>query len=148
MFGLISKILACISIALQLSGALVLISAMKSIDQVVLGVISPANHAIGTFNQDKTKILISVDKVKAALANHYYQKFALYYILWGYLGATLFNASAPNGLEDMCIVAGISMVLLFIAIVVVKKLSAKNAPKHTAYDSDKIPDGAVIVDYE
>lgn len=148
MIDLIVKNLACVSIALQMSGALVLISAMKSIDQVVEGVISPNDHAIGTFNEDKTKVLISVDKVKVALANHYYQRFALYYILCGYLGATLFNANAPSGFDDMLIVAVFSGILLLIAIMVVKKLSIKNAIKHAARDSNKVPDGTLLVEYE
>ena len=148
LFDFILKLLSCIPIALQLSGALVLISAMKSIDQVIKGVISPSDHAIGTFSTDKKKILINVQKVKSALANHYYQKFAMHYILWGYLGAVLFNASAPNGIEDMCLVAAFSIIFLLIAVLMVKWLSARNAPKHASYDSDKVPDGTVVVEYE
>lgn len=82
------------------------------------------------------------------MANHYYQKFAMHYILWGYLGAVLFKASAPNGIEDMCLVAAFSIIFLLIAVLMVKWLSARNAPKHASYDSDKVPDGTVVVEYE
>ena len=124
------KILSCLFISLQLSGALVLISAMKSIDQVLKEATNSYYHIIETSNNSRKKCLTNDEKVKAALSNHYYQKFAMHYLLWGYLGAVLLNASAPNGFTDMCCVAAFSAILLFIAVFAVKRLSARHTSKY------------------
>lgn len=69
--------LACLSIAMQLSGALVLLSAMKSIDQVIRGILNSSGIIITNNHNDK-HFNLSLNKVQSALENLYYQKFAFF----------------------------------------------------------------------
>lgn len=136
--------LACLSIAMQLSGALVLLSAMKSIDQVIRGILNSSGIIITNNHNDK-HFNLSLNKVQSALENLYYQKFAFFYILFGYLGAVFFADWSPNGKSQTLLVAFISIILLLFATWITKYISKKLAPKHTTQNIENAPDGTMII---
>ena len=140
------NILYCLPLALQLSGALVLISAMRSIDQVIKSLLSPSATITAVFDSNKKNLKLDPKKVQSALENNYYQKFAMWYIIAGYLSAVLFADHSPSGTTDTIIVTICTLTLLLIAILVAKYLSRKIAPQYATYPADQAPEGTIAYD--
>lgn len=133
---------------MQLSGALVLISAMRSIDQVIKSLLSPSATITAVFDSNKKNLKLDPKKIQSALENNYYQKFAMWYIIAGYLSAVLFANHSPSGTTDTIIVAVCTIILLFIAILIAKSLSKKIAPKYTTISADQAPEGTIALDLQ
>ena len=142
------NILYCLPLALQLSGALVLISAMRSIDQVIKSLLGQSATLVAVFDSSKKNLKLDSKKLQSALENNYYQKFAMWYIIGGYLGAVLFAGNSPSGTTDTIIVASCTIILLFIAILIAKSLSKKIAPKYTTISADQAPEGTIAIDLQ
>ena len=132
--------LHCIPVALQLVGALILLSLIGKTKTAVLKAVLSNKKGLILNSEKKIQALPEAD-VREALKNQYLNRIAGVFLVVGYLGAIV--VSAPSGWVDMFVVAGVTLLLCLVVNLTVSKLAKRNAPKNKEIKDEDIEEGTV-----
>ena len=132
--------LHCIPVALQLVGALILLSLIGKTKTAVLKAVLSNKKGLILNSEKKIQALPEAD-VSEALKNQYLNRIAGVFLVVGYLGAIV--VSAPSGWVDMFVVAGVTLLLCLVVNLTVSKLAKRNAPKNKEIKDEDIEEGTV-----
>ena len=132
--------LHCIPVALQLVGALILLSLIGKTKTAVLKAVLSNKKGLILNSEKKIQALPEAD-VSEALKKQYLNRIAGVFLVVGYLGAIV--VSAPSGWVDMFVVAGVTLLLCLVVNLTVSKLAKRNAPKNKEIKDEDIEEGTV-----
>lgn len=122
-------VLRCIPIALQLAGALVVITVL-SMSGSISDILERAKVIATIPNEESSRIYINKDIAKLSLEKNAEQWFSATYIILGYLLAVLNGNVTPCGADDMFVVALLAATLWGLAKIVSTNIGRKYSDRY------------------
>ena len=122
-------VVRCLPIALQLAGALVVITVL-SMSGSISDILEHAKVIATIPNEESSRIYINKDIAKRSLEKNAEQWFSGVYIVLGYLLAVLNGNTTPCGLDDMVVVALLSTTMWGIAKMMSTYIGRKFADRY------------------
>lgn len=122
-------VLRCMPIALQLAGALVVITVL-SMSGSISDILERAKVIATIPNEESSRIYINKDIAKLSLEKNVEQWFSATYIVLGYLLAVLNGNVTPCGADDMFVVALLAAILWGLAKIVSTNIGRKFSDRY------------------
>ena len=135
-------VVRCLPIALQLAGALVVITVL-SLSGSISDILEHAKVIATIPNEESSRIYINKDIAKRSLEKNSEQWFSAIYIALGYLFAVLNGNNTPCGLDDMVVVALLSTTMWGIAKMVSTYVGRRFADRYRSINRSEKTEGVV-----
>lgn len=137
-------VVRCLPIALQLAGALVVITVL-SMSGSISDILEHAKVIATIPNEESSRIYINKDIAKRSLEKNAEQWFSGVYIVLGYLLAVLNGNTTPCGLDDMVVVALLSTTMWGIAKMVSTYIGRRFADRYRSIGRSEKTKGVVAL---
>ena len=124
-----SCVLRCLPIALQLAGALVVLTIL-SLSGSIADILEHTKYVATIPNEESTRIYINKDIATRSLEKNSEQWFSGNYIASGYLFAVLNGNVTPSGVGDMFVVGLLAAMLWGVAKIVSKCIGRTFADRY------------------
>ncbi len=135
-------VVRCLPIALQLAGALVVITVL-SMSGSISDILEHAKVIATIPNEESSRIYINKDIAKRSLEKNAEQWFSGVYIALGYLLAVLNGSATPCGLDDMVVVALLSTTMWGVAKLVSTYIGRRVADRYRSINRSEKTKGVV-----